>query len=106
MSRLGAGVNIVTAEVDGRPWGLTVSACASISMDPPLIMMSTANNTVRKDVILKSENFNIAILNEKQLETALAGAKSGQAKFFEKYMKYNRKGEYTLVKDALANINC
>lgn len=106
MSRLGAGVTIVTANVDNRPWGLTVSACSSISMEPPLIMVSTANNTVSSKAIIDEKRFNVAILNEYQIDTSLAGAKSGQPKFFEQYMEKNENGEYTQVKGALSNISC
>ena len=40
MSRLAAGVVMVTCHVDDKPWGLTVSACCSVSMDPPLLPVS------------------------------------------------------------------
>jgi flavin reductase (DIM6/NTAB) family NADH-FMN oxidoreductase RutF len=45
MSRLAAGVVMVTCHVDGKPWGLTVSACCSVSMDPLLLLVSLGSKT-------------------------------------------------------------
>lgn len=106
MSRLAGGVGVVETKVDGRPWGLTISACSSISMDPPLIMISLAKDTVSTKAIKKEQEFNLSLLNIDQSEVSMAGAKSGEPKFFEKYMEKDEVGNYIKVKDALANINC
>ncbi len=45
MSQLAAGVVMVTCHVGGKPWGLTVSACCSVSMSPPLMLVSLGSAT-------------------------------------------------------------
>lgn len=104
MGRLAAGVSIVTTDVGNRPWGLTISACASISMDPPLLMISLANNTASTDAILKNKRFAVSILNNEQIDIAKQGSQQGKPKFFEKFVtKSNNK---YLINNALANIQC
>ena len=49
MSHVAAPVSIVTSVVDGVPWGTTVSAFASLSMDPPMLLISGALVIVRLD---------------------------------------------------------
>lgn len=106
MSRLASGVSIVTTKIDGRPWGLTVSACSSISMDPPLLMVSLASGNASMQAILGEQCFGVSILNKNQMEIAKAGAKSGEPKFFEKYVVQNGLGENYQVENALAHIDC
>jgi flavin reductase ActVB len=106
MSQLASGVSIVTTEIDGRPWGLTISACCSISMDPPLIMISLATKTASSEGILGTNRFGVSILAENQLEIAKAGAKPGEPKFFEKYTEPKGTGNFHVVKEALAHVNC
>ncbi|WP_071394205.1 flavin reductase family protein [Bacillus tuaregi] len=105
MSRLAAGVTLVTTEIDGRPWGLTVSASCSISMDPPLILISLANTNASTKAIMENNCFSVALLAQDQIEVALKGAKAGAPKFFEEFTE--RKGNaYYDIKQALANIHC
>lgn len=104
MGRLAAGVSIVTTEVNGRPWGLTISACASISMDPPLLMISLANNTASTGSIIESKKFGVSLLSNEQLEVAKQGAQPGKPKFFEEYVKKTNDGY--AIDNALANIQC
>jgi flavin reductase (DIM6/NTAB) family NADH-FMN oxidoreductase RutF len=40
MSALARGVALVTCWVGDRPWGMTVTAFASVSADPPTVLVS------------------------------------------------------------------
>jgi flavin reductase (DIM6/NTAB) family NADH-FMN oxidoreductase RutF len=40
MSLLAAAVVMVTTRIDGRPWSLTISSCCSVSVAPPMILIS------------------------------------------------------------------
>jgi flavin reductase ActVB len=105
MGRLAAGVTVVLTEMDGRPWGLTVSACCSISMEPPLILVSLATKAASTQAIIDHDRFSVSLLAEDQIEIAKSGAKSGAPKFFEDFAE--SKGNYNYnVKNALANIHC
>ncbi|MCL6445301.1 MAG: flavin reductase family protein [Alicyclobacillus sp.] len=105
MGRLASGVSVVTTEVDGRPWGLTVSACCSISMAPPLILVSLATNTVSARAILEQGKFGVSILAEDQLDVGRAGSKAGAPKFFDEYVEQHEFSVYG-VENALAQICC
>jgi flavin reductase ActVB len=105
MSRLATGVTIVMTEIDGRPWGLTVSACCSISMDPPLILVSLATKSASTQAIIDNDRFSVSVLAEDQVEVAKSGAKAGAPKFFEDFVETEDNVTYN-VKNALANIHC
>jgi flavin reductase ActVB len=105
MSRLASGVTIVMTEIDNRPWGLTVSACCSVSMDPPLILVSLATKAASTLAIIDHNRFSVGILAEDQLQPAKAGAAAGTPKFFEDYAE-NRGNHNYKVKNALASIHC
>jgi flavin reductase ActVB len=105
MGRLATGVTTVLTEIDNRPWGLTVSACCSISMEPPLILVSLANTAASTQAITTNDRFSVSVLAEDQVDIARAGAKAGAPKFFEEYVESKGNFNYD-VKNALANIHC
>jgi flavin reductase ActVB len=106
MGRLASGVSIVTTEFNGRPWGLTISACTSISMEPPLLMISLANTTVSAEAIRKNEHFDVSVLNQDQLDVAKYGSQRGMSKYFEDYIDMENSDHGYIIKNALANIHC
>jgi flavin reductase ActVB len=105
MGRLAAGVTVVMTEIDARPWGLTVSACCSLSMDPPLILISLATKAASTQAIKALNRFSVAVLADDQVDVAKAGATPGMPKFFEAYAENAGPHHYS-VKGALANVHC
>src|SRR5690625_3574723 len=106
MSRLTGAVSVVTSEVDERDWVLTISSCCSISMNPPLLMISLENNKVSTESILKTKEFKVNILSENQLSLAKYGAKPGATKFLDDYLAENNIDQSSLEKNSLASIEC
>lgn len=107
MGHLATGVTIVTTEVDDRPWGITVSACCSISMDPPLLLVSLFTKNTSTESIKNQHRFGVSILTNNQVEIARAGSKPGTPKFFEEFIDYDSDIDDTYpVKNALAHIHC
>ncbi|MDQ0217395.1 flavin reductase [Peribacillus cavernae] len=106
MGRLATGVTVVTSEVDGRPWGVTVSACCSISMDPPLLLISLFTKNASTEAIKEQQRFGVSILSKDQTKVAKAGAKPGTPKFFEEFTDFDHDGKTHMVKDALTHIHC
>jgi flavin reductase ActVB len=82
-----------------------VSACCSISMDPPLILVSLATKAASTQVIIDHDRFSVGILAEDQLQPAKAGAAAGVPKFFEEYAENVGNHNYK-IKNALASIHC
>ena len=60
------GVTIVTAKLDGYCHGMTVSSFTSISLDPPLVMVSLEYSTRTHDMVAETGFFGITILSEGQ----------------------------------------
>jgi flavin reductase ActVB len=107
MSRLAAGVVMVTCHVDDKPWGLTVSACCSVSMDPPLLLVSLGKDTTSAHAIARNGRFGVGLLGESLVDVAQFGAARGQAKFMDDFC---HNGEHAcaspVVAGALAHVDC
>ena len=66
----GSGVTVVTTNQDGRVHGMTVSAFASVSLDPRQIMVSLRTGSRVQAMIEQSNVFAVSILRETQKEVA------------------------------------
>jgi flavin reductase (DIM6/NTAB) family NADH-FMN oxidoreductase RutF len=64
MSHFASGVTIMTTTAAGRMHGMTVSAFASQSLDPLLILVSVERSTVMHQLVTQSRAFAINILDE------------------------------------------
>jgi len=75
LSRWASGVTIVTAT---GPVGMTVSAFSSLSLDPPLILVSLANSAATCDAMLQADGFAVHILEDDQSELSHRFATHGE----------------------------
>ena len=66
MASICAPLSVVTAEFDGKPHGTSVSAFASLSLDPPMVLVSLNNNSELLAVIAKSGRFALNVLASDQ----------------------------------------
>ena len=64
-----AGVSVVGAEVDGRRAALTVSSLVSLSLDPPLVGISIAEQASLHELLRGADEWTASILagNQEQL---------------------------------------
>jgi len=62
------GVTIVTATANNVSHGMTVSSFTSVSLEPPQILISLAQNTRTHDLVEKSRMFGVTILSVGQEE--------------------------------------
>jgi flavin reductase (DIM6/NTAB) family NADH-FMN oxidoreductase RutF len=60
------GVTVVTTKLNGIWHGMTVSSFTSISLDPPLIMISLEHSTRTHDMVMQTGFFGVTILSEGQ----------------------------------------
>ncbi|MCT7660697.1 flavin reductase family protein [Mycobacterium deserti] len=75
-------VSIVTAMADQQPHGTTVSAFASLSMDPPMVLVSLDRGSELLEMIRATKLFGLNVLSSAQSAEALTFArKGGVAKF-------------------------
>ena len=110
MSQLATGVVMVTCWLDGKPWGLTVSACCSVSVEPPLLLVSLNRQTASARAINADASFGVSILGERLIDVARFGAAKGQPKFVDRFCRVDEDGEHVagspVVAGALAHIHC
>ncbi len=106
MSRLATGVVMVTGCVDGRPWGMTVSACCSVSADPPTLLVSLSRQTVLARAIRDNRRFGVCVLGEEALELARFGSAPGAPKFLDGVCELSGEETAPGVEGALAHADC
>ena len=107
MSALASGVVLVTGWVGDRPWGTTVTAFASVSLEPPTVLVSLGSETTSADAITATRHFGVSILAEEQLAVARFGSAPGAAKFLEPFVDAgDGGGESPVVAGALAHLDC
>lgn len=70
MRRLPTGVTIVTAWAAGRPEGLTVNALASVSLEPPQVLVAIDHGSRTRGGILEAGTFGVNVLAADQAELA------------------------------------
>lgn len=70
MRRWATGVAIVTSVDNMEKHGMTVNSFISISIEPPMICVTLANDTRTKKMVEKSHVFGVTILSDLQEEIA------------------------------------
>jgi flavin reductase (DIM6/NTAB) family NADH-FMN oxidoreductase RutF len=70
MSHFASGVTVMTTTAAGRMHGMTVSAFASQSLDPLLILVSVERSTIMHQLVTESRAFAINILDDHGEATA------------------------------------
>ena len=74
-------VSVVTAMAGARPHGTTVSAFASLSMTPPMVLVSLDRGSQLLTLVRASGRFGLNVLASTQSALALAFARKGDTKF-------------------------
>jgi flavin reductase (DIM6/NTAB) family NADH-FMN oxidoreductase RutF len=76
------GIAVVTAALeDGTVGGLTVNSFTSISLDPPLIMVSLSRTIASLPIFEEAVHFAVSLLRDDQRHVSAAFAKSDVAKW-------------------------
>ncbi len=70
MRRFPQGVTVVTIQSEDRPLGITVASFTSISLTPPLILVSIAKGSFYHDSIVNSKSFAVNILASDQADVS------------------------------------
>ena len=91
LSRWASGVTIVTSAAGGRIHGMTVSAFASVSLDPPLVLVCADRTSDTLAVIEASGVFAANVLS--------AGQQALSNRFATKKDEHLRSGDFFSVKE-------
>ncbi len=67
MGLFATGVAVVTfSSAEGRPYGMTANCVASVSLEPPLLLVCVARTARSHDVAVVAETFSVHILRRDQ----------------------------------------
>jgi flavin reductase (DIM6/NTAB) family NADH-FMN oxidoreductase RutF len=79
--RFVTGVTAVTARDGELPRGLAVNAFASISLDPPTVMVAVQHTSSTHECLFRAEHLAINILSTDQLDVVTRFATKSDDKF-------------------------
>lgn len=103
-----SGVTVVTAQVEGLVYGLTVSSFSSLSMDPPLVLVCLNNSNRLPSMIQQAERFGVSILARDQEEASNYFSRAGREPTadFTAIGGAWLEGDVPVIADALGHIVC
>jgi 3-hydroxy-9,10-secoandrosta-1,3,5(10)-triene-9,17-dione monooxygenase reductase component len=70
LGRFATGVTVVTAMLEGMPYGITANAFSSLSLNPPLILVCVNRGSRFLRALARSQAFAVNILSDDQLHLA------------------------------------
>ena len=106
LGQFATGITVVTTrDSGGRPMGLTVNSFASVSLEPPLVIVSIDNRSETHDGFEASGVFGVSVLGEGQEHYSRRFAMPGREKFAPADLLVGETG-VALVPEALAHIEC
>ncbi len=102
------GVVIVTAIHDGKQYGMTVNSFTSISLEPPLILVTLRKLTHTHDLVVKSGMFAVTILaaGQKELSERFAGKLPSVMDRFDGVQTERLFSDIPVFKDGMAYLHC
>ncbi len=103
MSKFATGITVVTTELDGKAYGMTVNAFMSVSLDPKLVVVSIDKKASMLSMLKKAKKYAVSILNHDQQDYSLIFA--GQKKD-KHHVNFNRINGLPVIKEAVAAITC
>ena len=105
MSHFASGVTIVTTEHEGKPFGMTVSSFASLSLHPPLVLVCVEKSLKTHDAIVSAGRFGVSILSAEQSDISNRFASRMDDKFAGVAIDRGEHG-VPLIGGALTSLEC
>ncbi|GAA1074253.1 flavin reductase family protein [Kitasatospora arboriphila] len=112
LSQLASGVALVTANdpEDGEDAGMTATSFLSVSLEPPLVLISVREDSRMDDVLTRAETWAVSLLAEEQRTAASRFAMKGRLSDRLLFADTpHRRGEHSgapLIEGALATVEC
>jgi flavin reductase (DIM6/NTAB) family NADH-FMN oxidoreductase RutF len=106
MGHFATGVTVITTiSKEGTPYGLTANAFMSVSLEPPLLLISVDKKAESYPYFEESGVFTVNILREDQEALSRKFAVSGGNKF-EGVAYHRGANNVPILEDTLAHIEC
>jgi len=106
MRRFPTGVTIVTTVLDGRPKGFTANAVASVSADPPLVLVCVSRQARTHPILAQAGRFCVNLLKIEQELLAREFAMRGEGDPFEGLAYRSGRTGSPVSEGALAYLDC
>ncbi|WP_370893716.1 flavin reductase family protein [Janibacter sp. GXQ6167] len=108
MSRFATGVAIVTTTLRGRDHAMTAGSIASVSLDPPLVLVCIRLDGGLHDPLLESGIWGLSVLSAKGRATASWLATPGRPLLgqLERVPHHRGVSGVALIDDALVTLEC
>jgi len=97
------GITVVTTELDGEVHGMTANAFMSVSLDPPLLLVSVGHKARLHDLLQQTGSYAISVLRHDQEDFSSHFA-GWPVEGLE--VEFERREEYPVLPDALAYFVC
>ena len=103
MGKFATGVTVITTQLDGETHGMTANAFMSVSLNPPLVVISIGEKASMLNRIEQSKTFAVNILAEDQqyLSQHFAGQRQE-----DKEIPFTELEGYPVLSGAVAQIVC
>lgn len=101
LGRFASGVTVVSVVRDDEVYGITVSAFISVSLDPPLVLVSIAKSSYFHSILSESRRYGISILSQEQMDISEHFAHRNTIQ-----PKYSELGGVPLIEGALSHLVC
>jgi 3-hydroxy-9,10-secoandrosta-1,3,5(10)-triene-9,17-dione monooxygenase reductase component len=106
LARFPSGVTVVTVRgTDGRDYGMTVSAFASVSLVPPLVLVCIGDDATIAGAVAEAGHFAVSVLSEDQEALARRFAEQDADRFAGAGISRGTTG-LALVDGAAARLEC
>ena len=106
LGRFPSGVTVVTVRgTDGRDFGMTVSAFASVSLDPPLVLVCIGDDATIAGAVAAAGHFAVSVLAENQGALAQRFATSDTDRFMGTAVSRGTTG-IALLDGAVTHLEC
>jgi flavin reductase (DIM6/NTAB) family NADH-FMN oxidoreductase RutF len=81
LSHFASGVTVVTTELEGTRYGMTVASFASLSLHPPLVLVCIEKNVKSHEAIATAGMFGVSMLAQTQQDISGRFASRREDKF-------------------------
>ncbi len=108
MGRFATGVTVVTTCDGERPAGVTVNAFASVSLDPPLVMVSIDKRSHLHDLVARAGFFaaNILGAHQQEISRRFAGQTGDRNERFRQTSYHEGVTGAPILDESIAHVEC
>ena len=103
LGRFATGVTVVTTAREGEIHAMTANAFTSVSLDPPLVLVSIDHRTRMHELLPDTRHFGVSVLAHDQERTAWHFAGRPMADAGDLFVW---EGDVPLVRGAIAHVAC